>query len=349
MASIEGESVGLVNMAPEVMHLVALSGWLGVRDVAALSQTCRRMADILVWDGYGKDLHVALKGVVANVRGKRWKSAQYAMRRRWFVEGEEGEEEILWRKVAETVAVVSAEKIVLKDEEELSGWEDVLLAALSLEEAGGWLEGWDVEDDGKSRVSLLHIVASVGSERMVDWVVERGGDCEARDMNGATPLAVACTSGNLGVVEKLVEASADVMVKDYGSESLLHAACENGNLEVVRYLLGLGVFDVEERDSWGNSPLGIACLYEKVDMVRLMVEEGGAKVNGTGGDWWTPLIVACREGSVNVVRVLLELGADAGIADAWEGTPLDIARERGWKGVVAVLEEWVPPPPGAER
>ncbi len=81
------QGVGLVEMAPELVHKVALSGWLTFEDVTALSQTCRRMKNIFVDDAYGRDIHYALKGVLENVRAKRWRSARFAVRRKWFVAG----------------------------------------------------------------------------------------------------------------------------------------------------------------------------------------------------------------------------------------------------------------------
>ena len=73
---VEGERrVGLAGLATELIHNVALSGWLEPGDVAALAQTCRRMAEVLVWDEYGANIHHALLGVTENVKGQRWKAA----------------------------------------------------------------------------------------------------------------------------------------------------------------------------------------------------------------------------------------------------------------------------------
>merc|ERR1711991_690021 len=115
-------------MATEVVHKVALEGWLEFEDVEALSQTCCRMKSIFVDDDYGRDIHYALKGVVENVREKRWRAARFAVRRRWFV-GRREKEKRVWRGLAKVV--VEKGKIELANEEELVGWENVMLAALS--------------------------------------------------------------------------------------------------------------------------------------------------------------------------------------------------------------------------
>ena len=340
MASEEGgEGFGLVGLATELIHLVALSGWLRFEDVCALALSCKRMNTVFVDDEYGRNIHHALLGVMKNVRTKRWVSAMYAVRRKWFVGGEE-EEESVWRKVAEVV--VGDGKIDVSAVEDLKGWENVILVTLSLPGVTGCLEVWDyMHHTLLFKISLLHIGATVGSERVVDWVMERGGDLlEVRNGWGQTPLWRACVTGHLGVAKKLVESGADVMVKDDNLESVLHAACQSGDVDVARYLLGLGVLDVEGRDEMGWTPLGSSCLLGHLDVVKLLVEEGEVDVNEYDEDGWTPLFWACREGKEDVVRYLLTAGADVGITDGDGDTPMDVAKMTKQNGVVRLLELW---------
>ena len=304
--------VGLVGLAPELVHKVALSGWLRVGDVCALSQTCRRMADILVWDEYGKDVHMALLGVMENVETKRWKSARYAVGRKWFVEGEGEDEESVWKDVAE--ALVGDEKIVLENDEDLAGWENVMLAALSLPGASGCLDRWKHLVHGYEDIaSLLHLGVYAGSERVVDWVVERGGELEESNLFGRTPLLLAARNGRLGVVRKLVESGANVTARDKYARNVLHAASQSGNVQVVRFVYGLRVANVEQKDRSGRSPLSVACEAGHVDVVKVMVEEVGADVDVEGKDSHGPLFWACGGGNMEVVGMLVELGSGSGV------------------------------------
>ena len=333
------ESSGLVRLAPELMHKVALSGYLSFNDVAALSQTCRRMKAIFVEDGYGRDIHYALKGVVENVRTKRWRSARYAVRRKWFVEGEE-EEGSVWKGVAE--AVVGEEKVVLEDgdEEDLAGWESVFLAASSLPEASGWTTTWTSNKDG-SPMSLLHSAAAAGSEKILNLVLEKdaGADLEVRNVWGETPLFTACEAGRGGAAKVLVERGANVMVISQRDESVLHVASKSGNAELVQYLLRTGVV-VDWVDNAGDTALGKACERGHADVVRVLVREGEAEINKAGRMGWTPLHLACRcdkEEWKDVVQVLLEAGADVGIVDDDGVFPFDLARREGRDGIDELL------------
>ena len=224
----------------------------------------------------------------------------------------------MWKEVAEVV--VREERNVVEDKVDVRGWENVLLAALALPRTRGWEEEWDSVYCGLTvSMSLLHIAVAVGSERVVGWVMERGGDVlEGRTSKGATPVFVACETGRLGVV--------------------LHAACQQGDVGVVRCLLGLGGLDVDEGNIRGQTPLHLACAGGHVEVVKILVEEGGADVDRVDGGKETPLFEACRNGRVEVVGYLLDAGADAGVRDGWGRTVLDEARGGGYADLVDLLD-----------
>ena len=319
----DSSEIGLMELATELIHNVALSGWLEPRDVAALAQTCRRMAEVLVWDEYGANIHRALLGVTENVKGQRWKAANYAVHRRWF-RGEDEGEETLWKCVVEAVV---AQKNNLESNG-AAGWENAIMAALSLPNAKGCLDRW-----GRTTTfgywettSLLHTAAILGSQRMVDWVVQQGGDLEVSSA-GETPLLVACGAGHLGVVRRLVECGADVMTHDRRSTTVLHAACQGGDLDVVRYLFTLGMSDADARDGYGRRPLDLACQKGHLDVVNLLVDEVGVEVDAKG------LLAAAKGGHAGVVRKLM------GMVEETDNTALAVAAGEGHVGIVRLLVE----------
>ena len=82
---VESMEHGLVTLAPELVHKVALSG---MAECGRGWCVGANMSSTLV-DGYGRDLHMALQGVVENVKRRRWRSVKYAVNRRWYLFGEE--------------------------------------------------------------------------------------------------------------------------------------------------------------------------------------------------------------------------------------------------------------------
>ena len=295
----------LTKLAPELVHNVALSGYLTHEEVAALAQTCRRLASILVWDTYGRDLHFALKGVVENVRRQRWSAARYAVRRRWFVESDE---ERVWRDVASVV--VGKGKMALANASSLTGWENVMLEALVLPAAsGGWLEMWSYPHTYEEKETyLFQVAARMGSERIVDWLINHGGDLEATNSDRATPLFAACEGGNLAIVKKLVSCGADVTTKDRNLSSVLGAASKEGHPDVLRFLLGLESLNLPAEGADVSSPLNLACVGNHPQAANLLLEKG-ADVDVEGEYHYGPLFRACQDGNHEIARLLVDAGA----------------------------------------
>ena len=332
---------GLMGLAPELIHKVALEGWLGVRDVGVLGLVCRRMADILVWDEYGRELHMALRGVVENVRERRWKAAMYAVKRRWFG-GEEGGEEGVWRGVVGLVADLEfgKAKVELENEDEVKGWEKVVLGALSLPQAQGWEHG-----------ALLHAAARVGSLKVAQWVLERRAACgdsginllDVEDgMNRETPVFVACRRGHLALVEYLVEQGANV--ETGGAENMLTSASRTGDVGLVRYLIEVGV-NVDGRvghggqmlNRMGPSPLGVACEKGHVEVVRLLLEKGGEEVLVGEAGHSGPLAMACKSGKLEVVTMLVPVMVERGVEGKVWVDGVDAAVSQGAADIVSAV------------
>ena len=332
----------LTSLPPELIHAIALSGHLTPSDVSSLALTCTTMASILTHDGYAHTLHRALLGVLANVSARHWKAARYAATRRWFgCGGEEGEE--MWREVARKVVGVGRRN-VLRNEDDLCGWENVILALLALDGARGWAERWGFVLYGSERkTSLLHVAANVGSERVASWVLERGGALELGDYRRVTPLWEACLMGRLNVVRAMVDwGGTGVVEKERNlNKSVFVAACKSGHVELVRYLWGLSVFDVEGEDYDGETPLGVVCDHGHLGLVDVLVEEAGADVDVEGRKG--TLYRACYGGKAEVVRRMIELGSGLGVEKDEEGgvwvRGLMAAAEYGFVDVVRVLLE----------
>ena len=52
-----------------------------------------------------------------------------------------------------------------------------------------------------------------------------------------TPLHLACKKGSLPIVQYLIEKGVDIEAKDIEELTPLHYACQNGHLPIVQYLM----------------------------------------------------------------------------------------------------------------
>jgi ankyrin repeat protein len=177
--------------------------------------------------------------------------------------------------------------------------------------------GFDLNaHESESHGDALACAIMCSNYNFAKWLLEHGHRPTPDDpIHG--PSAISWTICENGTDQEMLK-----LLLDYGHD-LEHsgagvAAGNEGNVEVLRLLLDRGL-NIEDRDvSWypldedGDEPYGLEA---------------------------TALYRACRHGHVECVELLLERGADPRAKNS-EGTScLDIARQRGHKDVVRLLEE----------
>lgn len=89
----------------------------------------------------------------------------------------------------------------------------------------------------------------------------------------ATPLHYASYLGFENVVQRLLEKGADVNAKNEKEGTALHLAAEKGHEAIARLLLEAGA-EVDSEYSWGATPLYNAVLYGHSIIVRLLLAKG---------------------------------------------------------------------------
>jgi ankyrin repeat protein len=162
-----------------------------------------------------------------------------------------------------------------------------------VEEGGAALwrlaERVDLDWRGKDEATVLHYLASEGSEDAVRMLLDRGSSVDARDGYGLTPLHYAAYRGREAVVRLLVERGADVKAKDGCGDGVLLNVVSHAMLDeepsrrgLVLWLLEQGC-DVNSRRADGQSVLHLAVSRADISVVQLLVERG-ADVDAVGGE-----------------------------------------------------------------
>lgn len=168
-----------------------------------------------------------------------------------------------------------------------------------------------------------------------------------RDYDRRTALHVAASEGHLKMVEFLIEKGAHINRSDRWGGSPLDDAHRHVQYLVARYLRDHGA-TTGSADQTNN--LITACASGDIDEVKMLLRnKEGSKLAIQKGDYdkRTPLHLACGEGHIKIVELLLNAGADINAKDRWGGTPLaDAVRSQN-----AMLVNWlkkkgaVMPPP----
>ena len=133
--------------------------------------------------------------------------------------------------------------------------------------------------------TALHVASRINAIEVMRLLIERGASLDARDVDGHTPLYMACvgdhreavkllldSSAQLGLdeseavhilcslvkkrrldhIETWVKAGIDVNAKNYDLRTPLHLAADEASSEVVELLVRFGA--IQSPDRWGNVP-----------------------------------------------------------------------------------------------
>jgi ankyrin repeat protein len=221
------------------------------------------------------------------------------------------------------------------------------------EELQGMLErvGW----------TRLNVAAEAGERAVVEGLIRKGADVNARAANGQTPLHVAAEYGGFGAIDALLKHKANPNLKDRQGrtpvqiaigqdaavEKLLAAGAEPsdilvaafaGRADLVKRFLAKDPASARASTPGGETALHFASRLGHVTVVEALLA-GGADVNARDESKFTPLHRAAEYGRSAVVAVLLAHKADRS-AKSWDGkTPLDFAREEGDEETIRLLEK----------
>lgn len=139
-------------------------------------------------------------------------------------------------------------------------------------DAGANIQKQDV--DGKTP---LHIAAQEGKNLMVKLLVKKGAKQNWLANDRKTPLRLAAEHGRVNVARTLVKAGSEdrfLRAKHTNGRSALHMAARDNAPGLIRTMIGLEIWDVDERDDYGRTPLHVAGQNASLDAARALVAEG---------------------------------------------------------------------------
>ena len=147
----------------------------------------------------------------------------------------------------------------------------------------------------------------------------QGGDINASDHYGRTPLHWAAISGLKELAKSLLVKGAFKEARDNEGNTPLHLASEKGYMEVVELLLGNGL-DIMAVAHDGSTPLHVAAMNGYRKVVELLLANG-ADIEAVTNVGSTPLHCASKKGHREVVGFLIIQGANACAEDKNGNTP----------------------------
>ena len=183
---------------------------------------------------------------------------------------------------------------------------------------------------------LLHRAAQGGLLEVFGILLQQGLKLDERDLQMATPLAIALNRDDAAILKLLADNGYDLKALSDPAFSLLHYGAMAG-VRVIHYLLDNG-WEINPKDqAEGRTPLYLAVDVGNRDGARALVMRGAdpniADVNGISA-----FMHAVKKGDRELADMFLKKGADAAVIDPKTGrTPLHEAAARGNSPMINTL------------
>ena len=124
----------------------------------------------------------------------------------------------------------------------------------------------------------IHDAAGAGDILIIKKHIAANTDIDLKCKScGGTALGHAAMSGHKEIVNLLIQKGADINAKNKKEGTSLHDAAEAGQSEIVELLIDSGA-DVSTKNNGGATPMHFAAFYGQEDVIELLIDKG-ADVN----------------------------------------------------------------------
>jgi hypothetical protein len=196
--------------------------------------------------------------------------------------------------------------------------------------------------DEISQYKGLFDAAARGDTAQIKTLLANGEKPDITDSRGRTPLHVAAFRKHHEAMRLLVAAGANPNALENDRYDIVTIASVANDVPTLKVALALGGSAKNITSRWDGTALIAAAHLGNEEVVRTLIQSGAPldHINNLG---WTALIESIVLGDggprhTDTLRVLVEAGANVNLADKNGQTPLSLARSRGYKEMVAILQ-----------
>lgn len=194
-----------------------------------------------------------------------------------------------------------------------------------------------------ARYSGLHAAAHRGDVVEIERLIAAKADINARDPYGRTPLHVATHAGKVDAIRVLAKSGANLGLLEKDRYDAVTIAAVANNEDALRALLSAGASAKLVTSRYDGTALIAAAHLGHTGVVKQLIA-AGAPLDHVNNLHWTALIESIvlgdgGPGHTETLRALVSAGANLQLADRNGNTPLRLAKGRGYKTMVEILEK----------
>ena len=189
----------------------------------------------------------------------------------------------------------------------------------------------------------LHAAAARGDVAEIEKRIAAGENKEAIDARRRTPLHVAVYQSKHDAARALIRLGADPNKLEIDRYDIITIAAVANDVPMLKLALEGGGNPKAITSRYDGTALIAAAHLGHVEVVRMLIA-AEAPLDHVNNLKWTALIesIVLGDGGRNhteTLRALVEAGANVNIPDGSGSTPLKLARSRGYREMVAILEK----------
>ncbi|HEX5213457.1 MAG TPA: ankyrin repeat domain-containing protein [Pseudolabrys sp.] len=189
----------------------------------------------------------------------------------------------------------------------------------------------------------LHAAAAKGDAVEIERLVKAGAAVDARDGHKRTPLHVAIYRHHADAARALVRLGADPNALDDQRYDIVTIAAVADDVPMLKVSLELGCKATNITSPYDGTALIAAAHLGHDEVVRILIA-AKAPLDHVNNLHWTALIESIVLGNggkrhIDSLEALVKAGANLNLADGNGATPLTLAKGRGYKEMVTILEK----------
>ncbi|WP_163103231.1 ankyrin repeat domain-containing protein [Peribacillus alkalitolerans] len=183
--------------------------------------------------------------------------------------------------------------------------------------------------------------AELKETETIKRLIKEGVDINTKDSEGRTATMIATYNNDVETAKVLINAGADINIQDnMKNNPFLYAGAE-GYVEILKLTIKAGA-DPAMINRYGGTALIPASEHGHIDAINELLTKTDIDVNHVNDLGWTALMeaIVLNNGGVRqqqAIQLLIEHGADVNIPDRNNITPLQHARENGFKKIEQIL------------